>query len=315
MANILLIADHDNNVINTTTFSAVTAAEKLGEIDILTVGYECKDLTEDLFNIRGIRKVILVDNVNYQHQLAENTADLIVSIGKDYDYIIAPSTSASKNILPRVAALLDTQMTSDIIEIINEDTFIRPIYSGSALSTIKLNEKIKILTVHPTAFESADIGNNTAEIEVLNITDKLGEDRGLSSLIEKETHKADRPDVYDARIVIGVGRSLKNPEMFKLIEQLADKLGAAIGGTRPACENTGFIYSDNMIGQSGKIIAPDLYIGIGVSGSVQHISGIKDSKVIVAINNDPEAPIFQVADYGLVEDLSVAIPEIIKILS
>ncbi len=314
MANVLLIAEHNNSSINEATLRTVTASEKLGGIDVLIAGYKCKNLSNEAAKIAGIDKIIFTDNITYQHQLPENTATLISLIGKNYDYIIAPSTSTSRNILPRVAGLLDTQMISDVTEVINANTFTRLNYAGNILTTLESNDKIKILSVRTSAFEPANIGTEIAPIEEFTPANNSLEDSQLSSLIKKETIKSDRPELTSARIVIGCGRSLQNTDDFQMIEQMADKLGAAIGATRSAV-NAGFVSDDCMIGQSGKIISPDLYIAIGISGAVQHLSGIKDSKIIVAINHDSEAPIFQIADYGLVEEISTALPKLIEKLT
>jgi len=307
--SILIIAEHDGEKLNSATLSAITAAEKLSdkELDIVIMGYQCLNIAEQAAKNNNISKVLLADNSIYKNITAENAAELISDIGKDYSYVIAGATNFTKNIIPRISALLDVQMISEISEVISDDIFARPIYARNAIATVQLQEKIKVLTVRPSSFiynDTPTSANSAQIIELENIKDTQ-----LSSFIEKQTIKSERPNLSSASIVVAGGKSLGTVEKFdELVIGLADKLNAAIGATRDAV-NAGFAPNECQIGHSGKSISPNLYIAIGISGASQHISGIKDSKVIVAINKDPEAPIFEVADYGLVEDLFTAVPK------
>ncbi|MDR3491275.1 MAG: FAD-binding protein [Gammaproteobacteria bacterium] len=304
---ILIIAEHNNQILKTSTLNAYTAAQQISdEIDILVIGNACQNSIEQAAKIAGIKKVLVAESAVYEHQLAENLAPLIADVGKSYDYIIAPDTTFGKNILPRVAALLDVAMIADVIKIIEPTIFVRPIYAGNALTTVQSNDAIKILTIRTTAFSAATFTENTVA-PIIKI-EKVYENN-LSTFINEEIHVSTRPELSAAKIVISGGRGLKSAENFKLLEALADKLGAAIGASRAAVD-AGFAANDCQVGQTGKVVAPELYIAIGISGAIQHLAGMKDSKTIVAINNDPDAPIFQIADYGLVADLFTSLTEL-----
>ncbi len=306
---VLLVAEHDNNSLKPATLSAVTAAQKLGETDILVAGQNCAAVADAAAKIPGIVKVLLADDVAYAHQLAENTAALVVKLAPDYGYVLAPATTTGKNMLPRVGALLDVQPISDISGVEGPDTFIRPIYAGNAFATVQSSDKIKVMTVRTTAFDACPADGGTASVEKI---DGAG-DTGLTTFVGQELTKSERPELTAARVVVSGGRGMGNGENFKLIEAVADKLGAGIGASRAAVD-AGFVPNDYQVGQTGKVVAPELYIAVGISGAIQHLAGMKDSKVIVAINKDGEAPIFQVADYGLVQDLFTALPELEKAL-
>jgi len=306
---VLLIAEHDNTHLKPATLCAVTAAQKLGDVDILVAGQECSAVGASAAKIPGIKKVLVADDAAYQHFLAENLAALVIKLGGDYTHILAPSTTTGKNMLPRVAALLDVQMISDVSSVVSADTFVRPIYAGNAFATVQSKDKIKVMTVRTTAFDPASANGGAAAVK--NIAG-AGE-AGLSGFVSQQLTKSERPELAGARVVISGGRGLGSGENFKLIDTIADKLGAAVGASRAAVD-AGFVPNDYQVGQTGKVVAPDLYIAVGISGAIQHLAGMKDSKVIVAINKDPEAPIFQIADYGLVQDLFVALPELEKAL-
>lgn len=306
---VLLIAEHDNGSIKPATLSAVTAAQKLGETDILIAGQDCAAAADAAAKIPGIAKVIVADDAAYAHQLAENTAALVAKLAGDYGYVLAPATTTGKNMLPRVGALLDVQPISDISGIEGADTFVRPIYAGNAFATVKSSDKIKVMTIRTTAFDAAPADGGNASIEK---TDSTG-DSGLTSFAGQELTKSERPELTAARVVVSGGRGMGNGENFKLIEAVADKLNAAVGASRAAVD-AGFVPNDYQVGQTGKVVAPELYIAVGISGAIQHLAGMKDSKVIAAINKDGEAPIFQIADYGLVQDLFTALPELEKAL-
>lgn len=309
MPSVLLIAEHNHQDIKPATLNAVTAAQKLGDVDILVAGQSCAAAAAAAGKIAGIRKVLCADAPAYAHQLAENTAALVVQHAAGYDYILAPATTTGKNMLPRVGALLDVQPISDISGIESADTFVRPIYAGNAFATVTSSDKVKVMTVRTTAFDAAAAEGGSATIE--NITG--AEDNGLSVFSGQELTKSERPELTAARIVVSGGRGMGNGENFKLIEAVADKLNAAVGASRAAVD-AGFVPNDYQVGQTGKVVAPDLYIAVGISGAIQHLAGMKDSKTIVAINKDGEAPIFQIADYGLVQDLFTALPELEKAL-
>ncbi len=309
MSTVLLIAEHDHNSIKPATLNAVTAAQKLGDVDILVAGHNCADAGAAASKIPGIRTVFVADDAAYAHQLAENTASLIVKIGAAYDYILAPATTTGKNMLPRIGALLDVQPMSDVSGIESADTFVRPIYAGNAFATVKSSDKLKVMTIRTTAFDATPADGGSAAVE--NIAG--AGDSGLTVFAGQELTKSERPELTAARIVVSGGRGMGNGENFKLIEAVADKLNAAVGASRAAVD-AGFVPNDYQVGQTGKVVAPDLYVAVGISGAIQHLAGMKDSKVIVAINKDGEAPIFQVADYGLVQDLFTALPELEKAL-
>lgn len=302
----LIIAEHDNKILKTATLNVVTAATQLKQpITILIAGFQCKNVAEEAAKISGVNKVLYADSEVYQYFLAENFAELISSLAKEHSCVMAPATTFGKNILPRVAGLLDVSMISDVIKIIDAETFVRPIYAGNALATVKTQEPCKILTIRITAFSKTFISNNLIAIEAV---DKVIPNSS-TKFIKQEFHTSTRPELTAARIVVSGGRGLQSAENFKLLEKIADVLGAAMGASRAAVD-AGFVPNDYQIGQTGKVVAPDLYIAVGISGAIQHIAGMKDSKIIVAINKDPDAPIFQVADYGLVGDLFVLLPEL-----
>jgi electron transfer flavoprotein alpha subunit len=309
MASVLLVAEHDHQGIKPSTLSAVSAAQKLGDIDILVAGHNCAGAAAAAAKITGIRKVLCADDAAYAHQLAENTAALVVKSAGGYDYILAPATTTGKNMLPRVGALLDVQPLSDVSGIESADTFVRPVYAGNAFATVKSSDKVKVMTIRTTAFDAAPAEGGNATVE--NIAG--AGDSGLTVFAGQELTKSERPELTAARIVVSGGRGMGNGDNFKLIEAVADKLNAAVGASRAAVD-AGFVPNDYQVGQTGKVVAPELYIAVGISGAIQHLAGMKDSKVIVAINKDGEAPIFQVADYGLVQDLFTALPELEKAL-
>ncbi len=303
--SILVVAEHDNQVIKGPTLVAVAAARAIGgEIELLVAGANCSGAAEAAARIDGLAKVLLADNPAYEHQLAENIADLVVAIGNNYSHILTPTTTSGKNFMPRVAALLDVAQISDISGVLGEDTFERPIYAGNAIATVQSTDAIKVLTVRGTAFDPVAGEGGSAVVETL----ELVHDAGLSSWDKDEIARLERPELTAASIIISGGRGMQNGENFALLESVADKLGAAIGASRAAVD-AGFVPNDMQVGQTGKIVAPELYIAVGISGAIQHLAGMKDSKVIVAINKDEDAPIFQVADYGLVADLFKAVPE------
>ncbi|MBK8908265.1 MAG: electron transfer flavoprotein subunit alpha/FixB family protein [Rhodospirillales bacterium] len=303
--SVLVIADHDNKALKAATLSTIAAGGQLGDVAVLVVGSDCRAVAEAAAKVQGVSKVLLADAEAYAHPLAEALAPLIVKLAADYSHILAPAMTTGKNVLPRVAALLDVAMLSDVSAIEDADTFVRPIYAGNALATVKSADPVKVVTVRATSFEKPDAEGSSAAIEEIQIA----EDPGLSRFIGQELTKSERPELTTAGIVISGGRGMGSGENFKLIEELADKLGAAVGASRAAVD-AGFVPNDYQVGQTGKVVAPQLYIAVGISGAIQHLAGMKDSKVIVAINKDEEAPIFQVADYGLVADLFKALPEL-----
>ncbi len=302
---ILLVADHDNSDLSDQTAKAFTAAAEIGgDIHVLVAGNSCAGVADQAAKLDGVSKVMLAESGSYEHQLAEPVADLIVSLAGDYDTIIQAATTSGKNTLPRVAALLDVMQVSDIITVKSADTFERPIYAGNAIQTVQSTDAKKVVTVRTSAF--GDTGEGAAvAIETIEVPAAVG----LSSFVSAELTKSDRPELASAKIIISGGRGMQSGENFeKLIEPVADVLGAAVGASRAAVD-AGFVPNDMQVGQTGKVVAPDLYIAAGISGAIQHLAGMKDSKVIVAINKDEEAPIFQVADYGLVADLFEVLPE------
>jgi len=306
----LVLAEHDNKTLKEGTLKTVAAALKVDkDVHVLVVGKGCKGVAEAAAKIAGVAKVLLADAVAYAHPLAESIAPLILRLADGYDAVLAPATTTGKNIMPRVAAALDVMQISDIISVESSDTFKRPIYAGNAIQTVQTSDSIKIITVRTTTFDAANAEGGSAIIE--NI--KAGETQKMSTFVKAELSKSDRPELTSAKIVISGGRGMGSGENFKLIEAVADKLNAAIGASRAAVD-AGFVPNDFQVGQTGKIVAPDLYIAVGISGAIQHLAGMKDSKIIVAINKDEEAPIFQVADYGLVMDLFEALPQLEKAL-
>ncbi len=302
----LVIAEHDNTNLKPATLNTVAAANVIGgAVHILVAGNACQSVADEAAAVDGVEKVILADDSAYENQLAESTANLIKSIANDYSHIFAPATTFGKNVLPRLSALLDVQQISEITEVVSEDTFKRPIYAGSCIATVKSSDSTKVITVRATAFDPANATGGSASIETIS-ADGVSD---LSSFVNEEIAQSDRPELTAASIVISGGRGMQSGDNFHLLETIADKLGAAVGASRAAVD-AGFVPNDYQVGQTGKIVAPDLYIAVGISGAIQHLAGMKDSKVIVAINKDEDAPIFQVADYGLVADLFNALPEL-----
>lgn len=303
--SILVYAEHDNTNLKADTLKTVTAALKIGgDVHVVVAGANCQSVAEQAAKISGVTKVLVADNAAYEHQLAENVSALVLELAADYDTIMATALTTGKNFMPRVAALLDVAQISDIIDVESADTFVRPIYAGNAIATVKSLDAKKVLTVRSTAFDAAETEGSSEIVALTNATDA-----GISSHVKDELTVSARPDLGAASIVISGGRGMQNGDNFKLLDGIADKLGAAIGASRAAVD-AGFVPNDMQVGQTGKIVAPDLYIAVGISGAIQHLAGMKDSKVIVAINKDPDAPIFQVADYGLEADLFDALPEL-----
>ncbi len=302
---VLVLAEHDNSALKAATLNTITAAKSLDDVTVLVAGSGCTAVAEAAAKVDGVAKVLVADNDAYGHGLAENIAPLIVSIAGDYSHLLASATTYGKNIMPRVAALLDVAQLSEIVGIEDADTFKRPIYAGNAIATVKSADAVKVITVRGTAFEAAGAEGGSAAIENVAASDAAGS----SEFISQELTKSERPELTSAKIVISGGRGMASGENFHLLEDIADKLGAAVGASRAAVD-AGFVPNDYQVGQTGKVVAPDLYMAVGISGAIQHLAGMKDSKVIVAINKDEEAPIFQVADYGLVEDLFKALPEL-----
>jgi electron transfer flavoprotein alpha subunit len=302
----LLIAEHDNKSLKDSTNKALTAAKAIGgDIHVLVAGKDCKAVADAAAKLDGVKKVLLADGAAYEHMLAEPVAALIVSLAGNYDVFIAPATTNGKNIMPRVAALLDVMQVSDITKVLAPDTFERPIYAGNAIQTVKSTDAKKVITVRTSTFQATGEGGSASVENAAGAADP-----GLSSFVGEELSKSDRPELTSAKIIISGGRAMQNRENFtKYIEPVADKLGAAMGASRAAVD-AGYAPNDWQVGQTGKVVAPELYIAVGISGAIQHLAGMKDSKVIVAINKDEEAPIFQVADYGLVADLYQALPEL-----
>ncbi|MCG8415868.1 MAG: FAD-binding protein [Pseudomonadales bacterium] len=301
----LVIAEHDNASLKKATLNTVSAASAIGgEVDVLVAGSGCQAAAEAAAQIAGVGKVLMADNACYEHQLPEAVAPLVAEQGKGYSHLLAAATTTGKNLMPRVAALLDVGQISDIVEVQSEDTFVRPIYAGNALATVQSADAVKVVTVRTTAFGEAEQGGSAA-VESLDQV----EEQALSSFVSEQLSQSERPELTAASIIISGGRGMQDGENFALLEKVADKLGAAIGASRAAVD-AGFVPNDYQVGQTGKIVAPDLYIAVGISGAIQHLAGMKDSKVIVAINKDEEAPIFQVADYGLVADLFKVLPEL-----
>jgi electron transfer flavoprotein alpha subunit len=307
----LLIAEHDNASLKDSTNKALTAATALGaDVHVLVAGENAKAAADAAANLTGVTKVLLADSAAYAHDLAEPLAALIVAQAASYDAFVAPATSRFKNVMPRVAALLDVMQVSEIIKVISPDTFERPIYAGNAIQTVKSKDAKKVITVRTSTFAAAAAGGGSAPVE--NVTPAA--DPGLSSFVGEEVAKSDRPELTSAKIIVSGGRAMQSRENFaKYIEPLADKLGAGVGASRAAVD-AGYAPNDWQVGQTGKVVAPELYVAIGISGAIQHLAGMKDSKVIVAINKDEDAPIFQVADYGLVADLYQAVPELTEAL-
>jgi len=302
----LVIVEHEGDLLKPSTLNAVTAAQKIGgAVHLLIAGCQCGALAQTAARIAGVDKVRVADAPQFEHALAENLAALVVALAPDYSHVLAPATTFGKNFLPRAAALLDVAQISDIIAVESPDTFVRPIYAGNALATVQSADRIKMITVRTTGFEAAKAEGGSATMEPVSAPP----DSGNSRFVGQELTKSARPELTSARIIVSGGRGMGNGENFKLLEALADKLNAAVGASRAAVDS-GFVPNDYQVGQTGKVVAPELYIAVGISGAIQHLAGMKDSKVIVAINKDAEAPIFQVADYGLVADLFQAVPEL-----
>ena len=306
----LIIAEHDNRSLNPATYNAVTAAARLGaNLDILVAGHECRTVAEQAARVSGITKVYLADAEHLAHPLAENFAPLVVRLASSYGHLFSPATTTGKNLMPRVAALLDVAQISEIVAVEAADTFVRPIYAGNVLATVRSADAIKVITVRGTAFPAAAAEGGAAAIDIVEATPKTSGSRFVS----QQLTRTERPELSAARLVVSGGRGMGSGENFKLLEQIADQLGAAIGASRAAVD-AGFVPNDYQVGQTGKVIAPDLYIAVGISGAIQHLAGMQDSKVIVAINKDAEAPIFEVADYGIVGDLFHVLPELSRAL-
>jgi len=304
--SILVLAEHDNNELNPATLNAVAAAAQIGgDIDILVAGSGCGAVADAAAKVAGVNKVLCADSAEYANGIAENMIPLIMSVVDGYSHLMAAATTYGKNILPGVAALKDVAQISDIIRVDDADTFQRPIYAGNALATVKSGEALKVITVRTTSFEAVAADGGSAAVEAVGATG----DAGKTAFGKSELSSSDRPELTSAKIVISGGRGMQDGSNFAMLEKVADKLGAAVGASRAAVD-AGFVPNDYQVGQTGKVVAPDLYVAVGISGAIQHLAGMKDSKVIVAINKDEEAPIFQVADYGLVDDLFTAVPDL-----
>jgi electron transfer flavoprotein alpha subunit len=302
----LVLVQHDNATLDKSTLHAVSAASALGpDLDLIVAGKDCGAVAEAAAKVPGVRRVLRVEADAYAQPIAEELAALLVALSADYDYLLAPATTTGKNVMPRVAALLDTAQLSDIVAVLGPDTFQRYVYAGNALATVRSGDAKRVITVRTTAFPAAADTGGSAEIATVAAVDLVG----LATFLGREVARSDRPDLGSARIIVSGGRGLGSAENFKLVEGLADALGAAVGASRAAVD-AGFAANDRQVGQTGKIVAPELYVAVGISGAIQHLAGMKDSKVIVAINKDEEAPIFQVADYGLVGDLFAILPEL-----
>ena len=309
--SVLLISEHNNKELKPFTLNAITAASKINEdVHVLVLGHNSDSVAKSVSEVPNVKKVVHINDTIYENYLAENYTSAIINLSKDYSHIMCSANTFGKNLMPRVAALLDVSQVSDITKVISSDTFLRPIYAGNAFATVKSSDKIKCITVRPTSFDPAPTTGGSAEIQ----TGEVGDSTNLSKFIKKEEIKSDRPELGTARIVISGGRGLQSGENFKLITAVADKLNAAIGASRAAVD-AGYITNDHQVGQTGKVVVPDLYIAVGISGAIQHLAGMKESKVIVAINKDGEAPIFSVADYGLEADLFEALPQFLEELN
>jgi electron transfer flavoprotein alpha subunit len=305
--SVLVIAEHDNVSLANATLSVVTAAKLLGEVYVLVAGEGCGGVADEVAALQGVTKVYLCDSTAFSHGLAEPLSLLLGAIGKEFTHLLAPATTFGKNLMPRVAALLDVAQISEVIEVVDADTFKRPIYAGNAIATVQSTDQVKVLTIRATAFEAATPGVDVAAVS--QIAPVSG--GNLSRLVSRELTQSDRPELTAARVVVSGGRGIGSKENFALIESLADVLGGAVGASRAAVD-ANFVPNDYQVGQTGKIVAPDLYFAIGISGAIQHLAGMKESKVIVAINKDEDAPIFEVADYGLVADLFEAVPALVR---
>jgi electron transfer flavoprotein alpha subunit len=304
----LVIAEHDNKALKGATLNTVAAAQKIAaDVHVLVAGSGAAEVAQAAAKVSGVTKVLHADAPHLAEHLAENLSTLVLGIAKSYTHIVAPATSFGKNVTPRIAALLDVAQISDIVEVVGQDTFIRPIYAGNALATVQSKDPVKVITVRTTGFDAVAATGGSASVESL----PASADSGLSSFVGRAVTKSERPELTAAKIIVSGGRGMGSAENFKVLEPLADRLGAAMGASRAAVDS-GFVPNDWQVGQTGKIVAPDLYVAIGISGAIQHLAGMKDSRVIVAINKDEEAPIFQVADYGVVGDLFKLVPELVK---
>jgi electron transfer flavoprotein alpha subunit len=303
--SVLVLAEHDNTELKSATLNAVTAAATFGKVTVLVAGTGCAAVADAAAKIAGVAKVLHAEADIYAHQLAENMAPLLVRLAGDYSHILAPSTTSGKNVMPRLAALLDVAQISEVVAIDDAETFVRPIYAGNAMATVRSSDPVKVITVRTTAFDAGSAEGGCAPIEAI----EAAADASLSSFIGQDLTVSERPELTSAKIVISGGRGMQSGDNFHILEDIADKLGAAVGASRAAVD-AGFVTNDYQVGQTGKVVAPDLYIAVGISGAIQHLAGMKDSKVIVAINKDEEAPIFKVADYGLCADLFEVIPQL-----
>lgn len=304
--SVLILVEHDNEQLKSSTFNTVAAARQISDdLHALVVGFDCDAVATAAANIEGIQKVIKCDADSYQYGLVENVAPVVESIACGYSHVFAPASTFGKNLMPRVAAMLDVQQISDISEIVSDNTFIRPIYAGNALAKVRSSDSVKLITVRTTAFDAASEQGGAGSVEELAPL----ADSELSAFVKHDLTRSERPELTTASIVISGGRGMQSGDNFNMLESVADKLGAAVGASRAAVD-AGYVPNDYQVGQTGKVVAPDLYIAVGISGAIQHLAGMKDSKVIVAINKDEEAPIFQVADFGWVEDLFTAVPEL-----
>ena len=309
--SVLLIAEHNNKEVKPFTYNAITAASQIDQdLHVLVIGFNADEVAKSISQVPNVKKVIQVDNEIYENYIAENYTSAIIKQADNYSHIVCSANTFGKNLMPRVAALLDTSQVSDIIKVISSDTFLRPIYAGNAFATVKSNDPKKCVTIRPTSFDPAPSTGGSAEIVKADAADKTE----LTQFVKREEIKSDRPELGTARVVVSGGRGMQSGENFKLIQQVADKLNAAIGASRAAVD-AGYITNDHQVGQTGKVVVPDLYIAVGISGAIQHLAGMKESKVIVAINKDGEAPIFSVADYGLEADLFEALPQFLSELN
>ena len=303
--SVLVVAEHDNAQLKAATLSTIAAAAELGEVTLLVTGHKCQAVADAAAKTEKVAKVLLAEDAAYEHGLAEPLSLLVAGLAKNFAAVLAPATTFGKNVMPRVAALLDVAQISEIVAVKGADTFVRPIYAGNAMATVKSSDAIKVITVRATAFDAVKSEGGSASVEKI----PAAENPGKSKFLDQQLSKSERPELTSARIVVSGGRGMGSGDNFKLIEAVADKLGAAVGASRAAVDS-GYAPNDFQVGQTGKIVAPELYVAVGISGAIQHLAGMKDSKVIVAINKDEEAPIFQVADYGLVADLFQALPEL-----
>ena len=309
--SILVLAEHNNVDIKSSTLNTISAASQIDQqIDVLVTGYQCEELANKISKCEKVSKVIFVNNEKLQNPIAENIDSIVLSIAENYSHIIAPATTFGKNIFPRIAVKLDLAQVSDVIKIISADTFMRPIYAGNAIATVKSIDKIKIITIRPTSFDPVETSGGSEIVENLNFDVQ----NNNVEFIDREESQSERPELSTARVVISGGRGLQSAENFKLLNEIADKLNAAVGASRAAVD-AGYITNDHQVGQTGKVVVPDLYIAVGISGAIQHLAGMKESKIIVAINKDGEAPIFSVADYGLEADLFEALPQFLEELN